>query len=122
MFLSRSLTLGLLGVALVLLLDISAALTRPRHACAPPAPVRIADLAPVPVSVVDVARGVAPTELVALIRLRAGERVVAVDETPVASELMAGALIASLPRGSGSYVDLTVAGRDGDRRVLVLLH
>lgn len=119
MSLSRPLTLGLLGVALVLLLDISAVLSRqPPHACT----IAGAAPAPTPVSVVDVARGVAPAELATLVRLRIDERVIAIDDVPVDNDLAAGALIANRALGSGDYLDLTVAGTGGLRRVLVLLH
>jgi len=117
MYLSRPLTLGLLGIAVVLLLDISAALVRePTRASAPLAAQHE------PVSVVDVARGVSPSELATFVRLRGDERVVAVDDQAVANDLAAGALIANRTLGSGSFLDLTVGGRAGQRRVLVLLH
>jgi len=74
------------------------------------------------VSVVDVAHGVDAGALGSLVRLRADERVVAVDDQPVANDLAAGALIAARGLGSGKYVDLTIGGATGRRRILVLMH
>jgi hypothetical protein len=74
-----------------------------------------------PVNVVDVAPGVAPAQIAALIQLAPGEHVSAIDDRVPASDLEVGAAIASLPRRR-QFLDLTVASPTGDRRVLVLLH
>lgn len=75
-----------------------------------------------PISVIDVAPGVAPAQIAALIPLAPGEHVAAINDRVPASDLEAGAAIAS-PPGHGSFLDLTVASPAGDeRRVLVLLH
>ena len=74
-----------------------------------------------PVNVIDVAPGVPPAQIAALIQLGFGEHVSAVNDRVPASDLEVGALIASLPR-RGEFVDLTVASPAGERRVLVLLH
>jgi hypothetical protein len=92
------------------------------------------------VNVVDVAAGAATPELIAqLIRLGEDERVAAVDDRPVGSDLAAGAWIAArfqseamdigipllYPRGPvshGDYIDLTIEGGACSRRVLVLFH
>jgi len=76
------------------------------------------------VNVVDLSAGAATPELIAeLIRLGADERVIAVDDHPVANDLVAGAWIAARFRGErGGYLDLTVEGGGCSRRVLVLLH
>ena len=92
------------------------------------------------VNVIDVAAAAATPELVAqLIRVGEGERVTAIDDHPVASDLEAGASIAArfqrevadlrvpltYPRGPltrGDYLDVTIERAGGSRRVLVLLH
>jgi hypothetical protein len=97
------------------------------------------------VNVVDVAAGAATPELVAqLIRIARDERIIAVDDHPVANDVAAGAWIAArfqreavdpemarmYPRGpirSGDYIDVTIDGRSGEgrtgsRRLLVLFH
>jgi hypothetical protein len=91
------------------------AVARDRGACTARSPA---------VNVVDISAGAATPELVAeLIRLDADERVTAVDDHPVASDLAAGAWIAArFPGDHGGYIDLTVEGDGCSRRVLVLLH
>jgi hypothetical protein len=74
-----------------------------------------------PVNVIDVAPGVPPAQIAALIQLGPGEHVSEVNDRVPASDLEVGALIASLPR-RGEFLDLTVASPAGARRVLVLLH
>ncbi|HEX3473404.1 MAG TPA: hypothetical protein VHT91_00105 [Kofleriaceae bacterium] len=73
------------------------------------------------VNVIDVAPGVPPAQIAALIQLRPGEHVAEVNDRVPASDLEVGALIASSPR-RGEFLDLTVASPAGARRVLVLLH
>jgi hypothetical protein len=109
-------------------------LTGPAHVCRSPATASrmraIAErtaardhrvLGGTPVNVLDVAPGVPPAQVAALIQLRPGEHVSAVNDRVPASDLEVGALIASLPR-PGEFLDLTVASPAGERRVLVLLH
>jgi hypothetical protein len=108
-------------------------LTGPAHVCRPRgAAPRMRELAEltaasdrstggVPVSVLDVARGVPPVQIAALIQLGPGEHVSAVNDRVPASDLEVGALIASRSR-RGEFLDLTVASQAGERRVLVLLH
>lgn len=109
-------------------------LARPAHVCRFPATasriraiaearVACADRPPggTPVNVIDVAPGVPPAQIAALIPLGPGEHVSAVNDRVPASDLEVGALIASLPR-RGEFLDLTVASAHRDRRVLVLLH
>jgi hypothetical protein len=115
MLLYRSLTLGLLGAILVLV------------ATPPIGGQRSIVERPVvqhDVTVIDVAPRIDPTTLLSLIRLGEDERIVAVDERQVASDLAAGAAIAAAHRrGKPRFIDLAVAspGRES-RRVLVLLH
>jgi hypothetical protein len=75
----------------------------------------------VPVNVIDVAPGVSPAQIAGLIALAPGEHLAAVNERAPASDLEAGALIASRAR-RGEFLDLTVTRPAGERRVLVLLH
>jgi hypothetical protein len=109
-------------------------LARPAHVCRPPAmAARMPEIAELtaardhrvpggtPVNVLDVARGVPPAQIAALIQLGPGEHVAAVNDRVPASDLEAGALIASRSR-RGEFLDLTVASPAGERRVLVLLH
>lgn len=109
-------------------------LTRPAHVCRPPGtPARMHEIAALtaardhrvpggmPVNVLDVAPGVPPAQIAALIQLRPGEHVSEVNDRVPASDLEVGALIAALPR-RGEFLDLTVASPAGARRVLVLLH
>jgi hypothetical protein len=115
MLLFRSLALGLLGACLMML-------ARPRYevhmapAVAAPASSRS------DVQIVDVAAGVAPYQVGALVHLQPAEHVVAVGERSVATDLEAGAIVADSGAHSGGYLDLTVGGPLGPRRVLVLLH
>lgn len=74
-----------------------------------------------PVNVIDVAPGVPPAQIAALIQLRPDEHVAAINDRVPASDLEVGALIASLPR-RGEFVDLTVSSPARERRVLILLH
>jgi hypothetical protein len=78
----------------------------------------------VPMRVVDVASGVAPIDLAALLRLASDERIMAVNDRTVDRELGLDddMLIGSLAPRAGQFVDLTVASVRGERRVLVLVH
>lgn len=108
-------------------------LAGPAHVRRPPGTARMREIAErtaardhrvpggTPVNVIDVAPGVPPAQIAALIQLRPGEHVSEVNDRVPASDLEVGALIASLPR-RGEFVDLTVASPAGARRVLVLLH
>jgi hypothetical protein len=92
------------------------------------------------VNVVDVAASAATPELVAqLIRVDDDERITAIDDRQVPSDLAAGAWLAARfqrettdlaaplvsPRGPlarGDYIDVTIEGGACSRRVLVLFH
>lgn len=82
--------------------------------CGPPAGAAI--------NVVDVAPGVAPAQIAALIQLSPGEHISAIDDRAPASDLEAGALLASLTPHPGAFLDVTVSSATTQRRVLVLLH
>jgi hypothetical protein len=117
MIMARTVPLGLFTflVALVVWMVVEEVRIRDKPA-QPPAPT-YAD-----VTVVDVARGVDAGTLASLVRLRADERVVAVDDQQVQNDFAAGAAIAARDLASGKYLDLTVTGATGARRVLVLMH
>lgn len=115
MLVFRSLALGLVGACFLLL------------AFRPAYEVRIEQPQPTPVprdssTIIDVASGVAPGQLSALIKLGPGEHVASVDDVPVAGDLDAGAAIAARDHRAGSFIDVEVAGARSSRRVLVLLH
>lgn len=90
------------------------ALTQPPPALAP-AP----EHAP---TIVDVAPGITATQLGLAIRLAPGEQITSVDDVAVSGSLSAGLVLASRPLRSGEYIDFTVGGPSGERRVLALLH
>ena len=116
MYVSRTLHLGLVVFAVTLLVSV---IVEKRSRDAEPAPIAATYQ---PVTVVDIARTVHPSDLSTHVRLRADERVVSVNDRPVANDLAAGAAIAEHSLAAGKFIDLTVSGADGSRRVLVLLH
>ena len=73
-------------------------------------------------TVVDVARGVEVSMLARLVQIGEDERIVAIDDQPVANDIAAGAAIAQRTLGANTYLDLTVGSARGKRRVLVLMH
>lgn len=116
MLLFRSLTIGLLGACVMLLLRLGPSRTT-IVTTVPERPVGST------ATIVDLAPGLSSGVVTSLVRLGPGERVVAVDDRAVASDLEAGAAITDHPRVAGSFVDLEVASDRGEhRRVLVLLH
>ncbi len=120
MFLFRSLTIGLLGACVMLLVRVEPSRTTFITAGAAPPPAVIAGSS---ATIVDVAPGLSSGVVPSLIRLAPGERVIAVGDRAVDSDLEAGAAITAHAPGSGSFVDLEVASANGDhRRVLVLMH
>ena len=74
------------------------------------------------VRIVDVAEQVGPAKLAEIVYLKGGERVTAINDRPVDDDQLAIEAISSLALRAGQYVDLTVTGATGERRVLVLLH
>jgi len=119
MLLFRSLTIGLIGACFLLQLE--------RLQTAPLAapPVHVASFLPAPpppvasATIIDVAGSVPPRQLSTLVHLDRDERVLAVDDRQVDSDLDAGAAIAA---HASSYIDLTVGSTAGARRVLMILH
>ena len=119
MLLFRSFALGLIGACLLLLATRPTYELRIERPTAPwPAPMVSASNA----AIVDVAPGVSAAQLTALVHLASDERVVAVGETRVASDLEAGAQIARREVRANTFVDLTVSSRAGERRVIILMH
>jgi hypothetical protein len=122
MFLFRSLTIGLLGACVMFLVKLEPMRPEPTPTIAmtespPQVPAAAA------ATIVDVAPGVRGAEVTSLIRLLPGERVVAVDDRRVETDLAAGAAISNRVNGAGGYVDLDIQTPEGPhRRVLVLLH
>lgn len=72
-------------------------------------------------SVVDVAAGVAPASIPALVRLAPGEWIQAVDDQRSHDAFEADELIRA-GAGRRGFLDLTVASRANVRRVLLLIH
>jgi hypothetical protein len=70
-------------------------------------------------TIIDVAPGLTATQIAQLVHLAPDERVTSVDDQPVTGNLDAGTVIEPHDR---HFVDLTVASRTGERRVLVLIH
>lgn len=74
-------------------------------------------------TIVDVSRAATePAQLAQAIRLASDEQVIAVNDVAVHDLLAAGAAIGETTRAPGSYLDLTVRGTSGERRLLVLVH
>lgn len=119
MFLFRSLTIGLLGACVMLLVRVEPMHTTIVTTAPAPRPAAVGSSA----SIVDIAPGLSAGVVPSLLRLAPDERVVSVDDRPVASDLEAGAAITAHDPGSRSYIDLEVASdAGGSRRVLVLMH
>jgi hypothetical protein len=116
MLLFRSLALGLLGACFWMLA------TRPQVIVAAPEPARVDVVQEAAPTILDVSPAVTRQQLPALVHLRSGEHVVAIDDEPVASDLDAGRLLASVDRASQRFVELGVRGPRGTRRILMLLH
>jgi len=118
MFWFRTFAFGFLGSLLVLLL-------MPRDRRSPCAAMMPPSMAPLPaprgadVTVVDVAPGVTSDMLAQMIVLAANERIVAIDDAPVASGVAALATHTLAPH---EYIDVTIGDDVGHtRRALVLL-
>src|SRR5262245_38891398 len=117
MILFRSLTLGLLGACLLLL--ITRPTLEPRVAHEPPAPTNA-----VP-KIIDLARrgsesNMPGSELAAMLRLAAGERIASIDDVPVTAGTSAGAALGRIWLHDRHFIDIDVVGPGGERRVLVL--
>lgn len=115
----RSLAIGLTAACFALLV------TRPmielRVVESPPA-ASSASVAPPAPTIIDAAPGITSEQLALTLRLEPGEQIVSVDDTAVGGTVGAGVALASRERRAGQYIDVGVAGPDGERRILVLLH
>jgi hypothetical protein len=115
MIISRSLYLGFIAFVVALLVGTVVEKSQMHKTTAQPPTSNT-------VTVVDVARGVDAGQVATLVRLQPDERVVAVDDQRVDNDFAAGAAMAAHDLGTGKYLDLTVSGTRGARRVLVLMH
>jgi hypothetical protein len=122
MHLFRSLTVGLLGACLYTVLQLATATSPARPAAISTAEPSTQPPPPPSVTVVDVAHGVSPAQIIDLLHLRSGERVVAIDDLEVGSDLEAGAVIAGRGTKTREFVDLTIDSGSTTRRILVLQH
>ncbi|MCX5741476.1 MAG: hypothetical protein NT062_03140 [Proteobacteria bacterium] len=108
----RSLVLGLLLAAIVLIVD------RPVVAVAVPTAVEPDDR----LRVIDVSSAMRDGAVAELVVLASGERISMVDDRPVDDPLEARARIAMRAAARG-YIDVTIRGAfAADRRVLLLVH
>jgi hypothetical protein len=73
-------------------------------------------------AIIDVAPGVTTTQLASAIRLAPGEHISAVDDAAVSGDVEAGLVLATRELRSRQFIDFTVIGPAGERRVLALLH
>ena len=64
----------------------------------------------------------APEALIRLVHLRPDERVSAINDRPLDTDLLAGAWIASHAPSAGEFLDLTISSATSERRVLMLMH
>jgi hypothetical protein len=120
MLVFRSAAFGMLCACFMMLADLPREL---RERERDPGSAQVASQAPPPqAAIVDVAGGVGAAQLGALVKLAPDEHVVAIDDRRVDGDLEAGAALATSDARPGGYVDLTVRGAAGSRRVLVLLH
>jgi hypothetical protein len=116
----RLLTTGLCAAAVILLATfqpVRLEVVRPQVVL----PVPRDNPAP-PLSVVDALERVGAAQLADLVHLKPHERVSAVNDRLLDDDLPIREAIAALPLRAGGYIDLTVSGATGERRVLVLLH
>ena len=124
MFLLRLVTTALCAACVVLLVTFQPV----RIVTAPASPLPIEPgpcLGPPrnqPLTVVDVAAGVTPSQLGELLHLRSDERVTAVNDQPLTCGVAVPEQIAERAPRAGGYIDLTVTSEIAERRILVLMH
>ncbi|HEY5944831.1 MAG TPA: hypothetical protein VIV40_05040 [Kofleriaceae bacterium] len=126
MLLFRSLAIGLLAAAVALLalgVPIELRITqRIQQPLALSHQASTLDDRPVLPTIIDVAPGISLAQLASTIRLAPDEQIIAVDDVAVTNDLSAGLLLASRDLHARQFIDFTVWGPDGERRVLALLH
>jgi hypothetical protein len=115
MLLFRSISIGLLGACFLLLATHSSTVRVERELVPVMQP-----RPPAAATIIDVAPGLTPAQIIGLIRVDANEHIVAVDDRPMDNDVAVGAAIASTH--DKQYLDLTVGGLAGERRILVLMH
>ena len=122
MLVFRSFAIGLLAACFALLV------MRPEVRVTHVVPTQVPTIAlsqhrtdPAP-TIVDVAPGISAAQLALAIRLAPGEQITSVDDVAVSGNVGAGLMLASRTLRSGEYIDFSVAGPRGERRVLALLH
>jgi hypothetical protein len=118
----RSVSVGLLLACFALLVSRPAVEVRVAHDVSQPATIALAEPEPAVPTIIDVAPGITARQLASTIHLAPGEQIVAVDDVAVTSDLGAGLLLASRNLRSRQFIDFSVAGPEGERRVLALLH
>ena len=117
MLLFRSFVVGLLGACCLLIAS------RPTEIRVITRPVVARDApAPTGATLVDVSPLVATRDIPGMLHLAAGEHVIAVDGANVAGDVETGILFADPAGHRHGYIDVTVAGPAGQRRIVVLLH
>jgi hypothetical protein len=117
MLLFRSIAIGLLGACFLLLATHSTTVRVEREVQVMPV---VQPRPPAAATIIDVAPGLSPAQIVGLIRVEANEHIIAVDDRSMANDFEVGTAIASTH--DKKYLDLTVGGISGERRILVLLH
>lgn len=75
-----------------------------------------------PLTVIDVAAGVTPSQLGELLHLRSDEHITAVNDRPLTCSVAVPEQIAERAPRAGGYIDLTVTSEMTERRILVLMH
>jgi hypothetical protein len=118
----RSLSVGLLLACFTLLVARPAVELRVVQDSPQPATLALPEPALPTPTIIDVAPGITAMQLAATIHLAPGEQIIAVDDVAVTSDLGAGLLLASRDLRSRQFIDFSVAGPEGERRVLALLH
>lgn len=122
MLLYRSLTTGLLGTCVLLLINVLARSPMPPLRV-PPMVIHAPSLAGAATpTIIDVSPAISADALASLVPLGSGEHVLAVADRPMRSDLEAGAAIAGSGLTSGHFLDLTIGSAQNGRRVLLLMH
>lgn len=117
LLLFRAATIGTIAACLYFMMGIA-------HQGEPLREVQLAEppSGPAATTIVDIAAAVPRDRIASMISLAPGERVIAVGERSVENDLEAGGAIAAQSPSPGEFLDLTVDGIAGPRRVLVLVH
>jgi len=117
LLLIRTVVAGLIGGCLVLALGF-----HPRMIIVKQVVSRPRVHVPAGATLIDVSGSVTPATILSLIKLDHGDHVVAVGDASVSNDLVAGEAIAMRATGHDTFVDVTIDGHAGPRRVLLLIH